>query len=288
MIKRYGFMLVVNLLIMIVISLILSVLNIRPNGSMGGLLIFCFMFGMGGSFVSLFLSKWLAKRGMGLIEVDPHSSNGYLVDRVYEFAKMSNIQPPEVYIYESDELNAFATGPSKNNSLVAVSTGLLQSLSRDEVDGVLGHEVAHIANGDMVSMTLIQGVVNAFVMFLARLVAYAIDTALSSDDDEGGGLGYIGYFVVLNVLHAFFGFITLPIVASFSRYREYRADEGGARLAGKEKMISALEALERRFDITMLDQSEPSLKAMKISGGGVSELLSTHPPLSKRIKALQK
>ena len=288
MIKRFGFMLVVNFLIMIVISLILSILNIRPNGTIMGLLVFCLMFGMGGSFISLWLSKWLAKRGMGLIEVDPHSSHAYLITRVHEFAKRSNIQPPEVYIYESDELNAFATGPSKNNSLVAVSTGLLHSLSRDEVEGVLGHEVAHIANGDMVSMTLIQGVVNAFVMFLARIVAYAIDTALSSDDDEGGGLGYIGYFIVLNVLHAFFGFITMPVVAWFSRYREYRADEGGALLAGKEKMISALEALERRFDVTMLDQSEPSLKAMKISGGGVSELFSTHPPLSKRIKALQK
>ena len=264
MIKRYGFMLAVNLIIMVVISIILSVLNVTPSGSTLGLLVFCFMYGMIGSFISLWLSKWFAKRGMNLMEVDLHSSEGYLVKHVHEFAKLSGIQPPEVYIYESDELNAFATGPSRNNALVAVSTGLLRSLSRDEVEGVLGHEVAHIANGDMVSMALIQGVVNAFVMFLARIVAQAIDMAMRSDDDEGEGLGFFGYIIVVNLLQVFFGFLTLPLVAWFSRHREYRADADGARLAGKEKMIGALEALERRFDITMLDQSEPSLKAMKI------------------------
>ena len=286
MFKRYGFMILVNILIMVVISIILSVLNIRPGGSMTALMVFCFIYGMAGSFISLALSKWFAKRGMGLRE--PGYSEQYLVDRVHEFAKIEGIALPEVYVYDSDELNAFATGPSRNNSLVAVSTGLLASLSKEEVEGVLGHEVAHIANGDMVSMALIQGVVNAFVMFLARVVAQAIDMALRSDDDDGEGLGFIGYMVVVNVLHVVFGLITLPIVAWFSRQREFRADADGARLAGKEKMIRALEALDRRFDVTALDNSEPALKAMKISGGGMSEIFSTHPPLAKRIKALQK
>ena len=195
---------------------------------------------------------------------------------------------PEVYVYPSDELNAFATGPSRNNSLVAVSEGLLRHMRRDEVEGVLAHEVAHIANGDMVTMALVQGIVNAFVMFLARVVAIAIDNMVSNDDDGGGGLGYLGYIVVVNVLQVVFGLLTAPVVAGFSRFREYRADEGGARLAGKDKMIAALEALRENFSVDQLDQSQPSLKAMKISGGGLVKLLSTHPPLEDRIRALKK
>lgn len=230
----------------------------------------------------------MAKRMMGLQPVNPHGQHAYIVDRVRAFAQRERIAMPEVYVYPSDELNAFATGPSRNNSLVAVSEGLLRHMRRDEVEGVLAHEVAHIANGDMVTMALVQGIVNAFVMFLARVVAIAIDNMVSNDDDGGGGLGYLGYIVVVNVLQVVFGLLTAPVVAGFSRFREYRADEGGARLAGKDKMIAALEALRENFSVDQLDQSQPSLKAMKISGGGLVKLLSTHPPLEDRIRALKK
>jgi heat shock protein HtpX len=193
---------------------------------------------------------------------------------------------PEVYLYHSDELNAFATGPSRNNSLVAFSTGLLRDMNRDEVEGVAAHEVAHITNGDMVTMALVQGIVNAFVMFIARVVAMAIDSYLK-DEDGRGGLGYFAYHGVVMLLQMVFGLLTLPVVAGFSRYREFRADAGGARLAGRDKMIAALQALDNKFSIDRLDNGQPALKAMKISGSGWTELLSTHPPLKKRIAALQ-
>jgi len=229
----------------------------------------------------------MAKNMMGLQPLNRDGKHGYIVELVRQFALKERIDMPEVYVYPSQELNAFATGPSRNNSLVAVSEGLLRDMNRDEIEGVIAHEVAHIANGDMVTMALVQGVVNAFVMFLARIVAFAIDNFLRGDDDEGGGLGYFGYFITVSVLQLVFGLLTMPVVAGFSRYREYRADAGGAKLAGKDKMIAALEALQENFSIDRLDQSQPSLKAMKISGGGLVKLLSTHPPLEDRIAALK-
>jgi heat shock protein HtpX len=275
-------------LVLALITIITSVLGLDAymTGSYSGLAIMCLLYGSVGSFISLMLSKWMAKRAMGLIEIDPDGPHGYVVAAVKEFARKERITVPEVYLYQSDELNAFATGPSRNNSLVAFSTGLLRDMNRDEVEGVAAHEVAHITNGDMVTMALVQGVVNAFVMFLARVVAIAIDNAL--DKDGEGGLGYLAYHLLVLFLQGIFGLLTYPVVAGFSRYREYRADAGGARLAGTQKMVAALKALEDNFSVDRLDNSQPAMKAMKISGTGMSELFSTHPPLKKRIAALKK
>jgi heat shock protein HtpX len=189
---------------------------------------------------------------------------------------------PEVGIYESPELNAFATGPTRNNSLVAVSTGLLNGMSDSEVEGVLGHEVAHVANGDMVTMTLIQGVVNAFAMFFARIIAFAVSNFVREE------LGWIVRFVVTIVLDILFTILGSMVVAAFSRYREFRADAGGAKLAGREKMIAALEALRRHVDLNNPNEA-PAMNSMKISSksGGLLALFSTHPPLEKRIQALR-
>lgn len=287
MLKRFGLLFLVNMLIVAAISILLSLLGLGHGArDMTGLALICLVWGMGGSMISLFLSKWLAKAGMGLEPIDPRGEFGFVARRVEELARKANISTPEVYWYDSDELNAFATGPSRNSSLVAVSRGLLRRLSPDEVEGVLGHEVAHIANGDMVTMTLIQGVVNAFVMFIARVAAFAVDQAMR--DEEGkGGLGYLAQSLLIMALQAVFGLLTLPVVAWFSRQREFRADEGGAALAGRAKMIAALEALRRDFSAEGIDTSRPELSVMKISGGGVLELLSTHPPLERRVEALR-
>ena len=286
--KRILLFLGTNLLVLLLINIILSLLGVDSEAgtSLSGLMLICLLWGSIGSFISLMISKWSAKRAMNLELLDPSGPYGFVVKRVHEYANSAKISPPEVYRYDSDELNAFATGPSKNNSLVAVSQGLLNDFDRAELEGVLGHEVAHIANGDMVTMALVQGVVNAFVMFLARIVAIAIDNFLSGDD-EGEGLGYFAYFVVVSILQLFFGLLTAPLVAWFSRAREYKADAGGAKLAGREKMLSALKALEGQFSVDRLDTSTPSFKSMKISGKGVIALLSTHPPLSDRIRALE-
>jgi heat shock protein HtpX len=288
MFKRVSLFLITNLLVITLVTLIISFTGLREyvGGGYFGLAVFCFIWGSVGSFISLQLSKWMAKRMMGLIPVEEYGSHAYLTRMVEDFARREKIQTPEVYIYPSDELNAFATGPSRNNSLVAVSEGLLRDFDRDEIEGVVAHEVAHIANGDMVTMAVVQGVVNAFVMFIARVVAIAIDNFLSSDD-EGGGLGFFAHYILIMVLQAVFGLLTAPIVAGFSRWREYRADAGGARLAGTEKMVAALRALQDNMSLERLDNSQPSLKAMKISGDGFIALLSTHPPLDKRIEALQ-
>ena len=271
------------------ITLITSLtgLNEHVGGGYTGLMAICFIWGSVGSFVSLMISKWIAKRSMKLILIEPGSEHSFLLTLVADFARREGIKAPEVYIYPSDELNAFATGPSRNNSLVAVSAGLINEFDRAEIEGVVAHEVAHIANGDMVTMAIVQGVVNSFVMFIARVVAMAIDNALRSDDD-GEGLGYFAYLALVMVLQVVFGLLTAPVVAGFSRWREYRADLGGAKLAGSDKMIAALQALRDNMSIERLDNSQPGLKAMKISGTGLSKLLSTHPPLDERIKALKK
>lgn len=296
-VKRIGLFLAVNILVITTISIILNVLGVKPYLTAQGLnyqslMIFCLIWGMGGAFISLGLSRVMAKWMMGVkvIPVDTHNpEHRDLVQMVHDLSRAANLQVmPEVGIYESPEVNAFATGPTKARSLVAVSTGLLHRMKRDEVKGVIGHEVAHIANGDMVTMTLIQGVVNAFVMFLARAIAYAITMSRDSEGDERGGTP-ISYFVVQFVLEIVFMILGSIVVAWFSRYREYRADAGGARLAGRANMIQALEGLKKTFS-EVDPGAQPAVAALKISSrpGGVMRLFSTHPPLEERIERLKR
>ncbi len=294
--KRIFLFLAVNFLVVITISTILSLLGVRPYINAYGLdyealAIFCLIWGMGGAFISLGLSRIMAKWLMGVKVIDPNTSNPELrnlVDRVHRLALEARLPVmPEVGIYESPELNAFATGPMKSRSLVAVSSGLLNRMSDAETDGVLAHEVSHIANGDMVTMTLIQGVVNAFVMFLSRVIAFAVANALRGDRRDSG-FSYLTFYLVQFILEIFFMILGSMVVAWFSRYREFRADAGGARLAGREKMISALEALRRNFG-TVDPDAQPAVQALKISSRprGIMRLFSTHPPLELRIARLR-
>ena len=288
---RYMLLFGVNIGIMIMISIVLSVLGFDSYMTSSGidyysLMVMCLFWGMGGSFISLFMSKWMAKWMMKVEIVDATGQYSTLVQSVHGLARAAGItKMPEVGVYPSNDLNAFATGPSKNNSLVAVSTGLLNSMNRDELDGVLAHEVAHIANGDMVTMTLIQGVVNAFVMFFARIAAFAVSQLLRGDDEEGG-LGPIAHMFTVIAFQLVFGIIGSGIVAWFSRYREFRADAGSAALGGSTKMIKALKALQRNYE--GLGKSEASVASMQISSkNSWLALLSTHPSLEKRIAALE-
>jgi heat shock protein HtpX len=296
--KRITLFVLTNILVIAAGTIVMNLLGIGSYVTSQGLdykalMVFCLIWGMGGSFISLQISRWMAKKFMGVQLIDAHGPHGNLVQKIHILARRSGIDVmPEVGIYQSADANAFATGPRKNASLVAVSTGLLEQLNDDEVEAVLAHEIAHIANGDMVTMALLQGVLNAFVMFLARVVAFAIDQVMRGDDEEGGGLGGIANFFVVMALQVFFGFLTLPVLAGFSRYREYRADAGGAKLVGKEKMAAALSALGRVLDqptaIKAAGQEDKQFASFKISGRSkMAEWLSTHPPLEKRIAALQ-
>jgi heat shock protein HtpX len=245
--------------------------------------VFCLVWGMAGSFISLALSRFMAKRAMGVQLVDGrtgHEELDWLFATVRQLTDRAGLPMPEVGIYDSPEVNAFATGPSRNRSLVAVSTGLLRGMRRDEVEGVLAHEVSHIQNGDMVTMTLIQGVVNAFVLFFARVIA---NVARNAVDERSSYLVGVLTTIVLDIV---FGIVGMMVVAWFSRAREFRADAGAGALAGKGKMIAALQRLQQNTQ--MVDTSNPSLATMKISGArGMLALLSTHPPLADRIAALQ-
>jgi heat shock protein HtpX len=292
MFRRFFFFILTNIMIMLLISTLVQLFGIQPYLTQSGidyqqLIAICLVWGMGGAFISLLLSKWSAKMMMGLQPIDiTDPRHGWIADRVHEYARKAGITTvPEVYFYESPELNAFATGPSKNNSLVAVSTGLIQQMNKAEVEGVLGHEVAHIANGDMVTMTLIQGVINAFVMFLARVVTFAIDNLMKKDDDEG--LGGLAQYLLIQLFQVIFGILGSLVTCYFSRTREYKADEGGASLAGKDKMIAGLQALKAHYEIPA-DNSQPALATFKISGGpSWLSLFSTHPQLDDRINALK-
>lgn len=293
-IKRVFLFSIVNILIIVSLSLALNLicafLGIAPNQYYQYMLIFSVVFGFGGAFTSLLLSKWTAKRMMGVQIIDPSTSDPAarrLVERVYEFARAARLSKmPEVGIYNSPEINAFATGPSKNNSLVAVSTGLLNRMNKDEADGVLAHEVAHIANGDMVTMTLLQGVINAIVIFAARIVAQLIvSQTRSSDNDRPSPFLYMGIVFALEMLFSIFGMMAVNF---FSRAREFRADRGGAKYAGRDKMISALRALQGTSD--RLAPEQAALATLKISGkkhGALMALFSTHPPLEDRIRRLE-
>ena len=293
MFKRFSLFFGVNILIIIAVSLILNILGVGHYLTASGLdyqalAIFCLIWGMVGSFISLRLSKWMAKKMMGVEILSPTGRYAQLVQTVHQLARKANLpEMPEVGIYQSPEVNAFATGPSKKNSLVAVSSGLLQKMRQEEIEGVLAHEVAHIANGDMVTMALLQGVINAFVMFAARVVAYALSNFLRGDDDEGEGFSFFTHIIVVFILEIIFGIFASIIVCWFSRYREFRADAGGGRLAGKDRMTAALEALRNNYD--SLGKRESSIKAMQISSkSGFLALFSSHPPLEKRIAALRR
>ena len=296
--KRIFLFLAVNMLVVLTISLILNLLGIRPYLTAYGmdynqLMAFCLVWGMCGALISLAMSRMMAKWTMGVQVIDPQTRDPELqalVQTVHTLCRGAHLPAmPEVGIYDSPELNAFATGPTKARSLVAVSTGLLNRMNQSQLEGVLGHEVTHIANGDMVTMTLIQGVVNAFVMFLSRAIAYALVTAMRGerDDRERGSVGML-YYVVQFVLEIVFMILGSIVVAWFSRLREYRADAGGARLAGSDSMIGALQKLASTYEIED-PRPQSAVATLKISGHphGIMRFFSTHPPLTERIARLQ-
>ncbi|KFZ38805.1 heat shock protein HtpX [Shewanella mangrovi] len=284
--KRVILFLLTNLAVLVVASIVMSLLGVNTR-TMGGLLVFAAIFGFGGAFISLAMSKWIAKKSMGL-QVITHprdNTERWLLETVARQAQQAGVKMPEVAIYQSPEMNAFATGPSKNNSLVAVSSGLMYGMNADEVEAVLAHEMSHVANGDMVTLTLIQGVVNTFVIFAARVVAGVISNFLSGDEEEGEGLSGLAYFAVVMVLEILFGILASIIVAYFSRIREYRADAGSAKLAGRSKMIAALERLKNGPET---GEMPSNMAAFGINGKrSMAELLMSHPPLDKRIQALR-
>lgn len=288
--KRIVLLIATNIAVIVVLTIVARLLGLdqyiaASGGSWSGLLVFAALFGFGGAFISLLMSKWSAKRMMGVrvIEQPANPTEQWLVSTVRAQAEQVGIGMPEVGIFDSPEPNAFATGANKNNALVAVSTGLLQRMNRQEVEAVLGHEVGHVANGDMVTLTLIQGVVNTFVIFLARIVGNIVDKAVFKSEDGRG----VGYFVTVIVAEIVFGILASIIVAWFSRQREFRADAAGARLAGTNSMIGALEALKRVHDPHPLPAQ---MAAFGIAGGvpsGLKKLFMSHPPLDERIAALR-
>jgi heat shock protein HtpX len=293
MLKRIFLFGLTNIAVLAVIVTILNVFGVQPYLTQYGinyqaLLIFSLVLGFGGAFVSLFLSKWMAKMSFHLKLIDRPSNDmeSFLVNTISRLAQQMKIGMPDVGIYDSPEPNAFATGWNRNNALVAVSTGLLHSMDREAVEGVLGHELSHIANGDMVTLTLIQGVVNTFVFFLARVAAFAVTQAMSRDDHRQ--TSNFTYYMVAMLFQVLFGILASMIVMWFSRYREFRADAGSANNVGKAKMVKALRALQSRFDMEHQDNRAPAFAAMKISGGSRwGALFSSHPPLEKRIAALE-
>ncbi|HCA37627.1 MAG TPA: protease HtpX [Gammaproteobacteria bacterium] len=279
--KRVFLFVATNLAILLVLGIVLSIL--MPvlgvdSSSNAGLLVMCAVFGMGGSFISLWMAKWIAKRSVGahVIESPRNRDEQWLIDTVRRQAESAGIGMPEVAIYDSPEINAFATGANRNNALVAVSSGLLRQMTADEAEAVLGHEISHVANGDMVTLTLIQGVLNTFVYFFARVVAQMIN--------RGNNNAFV-YIMTVMAFQAIFGVLASIIVMAFSRYREFRADAGGANLAGRQKMIAALQRLQGNQAKSQLDGQ---LTAFGISGKpAMAGLFMSHPPLARRIEALQ-
>ena len=286
MFKRVFLFLATNLAVLALVSIVMSVLGVNPQ-RMGGLLVMAALFGFGGSIVSLLMSKWMAKRTTGahVIEQPRNEAERWLLATVTRQAQMAGIGMPEVAIYDAPEINAFATGANRNNALVAVSTGLLRNMSQDEAEAVLGHEISHVANGDMVTMALLQGVLNTFVIVLARVVGGIVDNAMSGNR-EGGGRGF-AYFIIVMALELVFGLFATMIAMWFSRRREFRADAGGAHLAGRNKMIAALERLSLNHGQSTLPAQ---VEAFGIAGGigqGLRKLFLSHPPLEQRIAALR-
>lgn len=286
---RIFLFLATNVAIMVVISIVFSLLGLSgtldANGvdlNLNALLIMSGVIGMSGSFISLAISKWSAKRGMGVhvIERPQNQTEQWLVDIVKRQSQRAGIDMPEVGIFQTHDANAFATGMTKNSSLVAVSTGLLQSMSQDEVEAVVGHEISHVANGDMVTMALMQGVLNTFVYFFASIIGHVVDRVIFKTEQGHG----IGYYIVQMIAQIALSFLASILVMWFSRHREFKADAGGAKLAGKEKMIGALRALQRAHEPEELPRQ---FAAFAINGGRVKKLFMSHPPLEERIAALQ-
>lgn len=287
--KRIFLFLATNIAVLAVLSVAIRVLGLdqymaQQGYSYQSLLIISAVFGMGGAFISLAISKWMAKRSTGakVITTPGNEDERWLLATVERLARQANIGMPEVAVFPSPQPNAFATGARKDSALVAVSVGLMQNMNRDEVEAVLGHEISHVANGDMVTLTLIQGVLNTFVIFLSRIIGSIVNRVVFKSDSNYG----IGYFLSVIVLQILLGILASMVVMAFSRYREYRADAGGAKLAGREKMIAALEKLRSPKD---RDAGLPKeLNAFGISGGGsFARLFMSHPPIDDRIKALR-
>ncbi len=286
MFKRIALFLATNLAVLALLSVVMAVFGIDPRSN-AGLLVMAAIFGFGGSIISLLMSKWIAKKTTGahVIQEPRNEVERWLVQTVRRQAEAAGIGMPEVAIYDAPEINAFATGANRNNALVAVSMGLLRSMDRNEAEAVLAHEVSHVANGDMVTMALLQGVLNTFVIVLARLVGRVVDGMLGGQRDDGS-VG-IGYYAVVFILDMVFGVLASIIAMWFSRWREFRADAGGAQLAGSHKMIAALERLSMTYGTSTLPKQ---VQAFGISGGvghGLRRLFMSHPPLEERIAALR-
>jgi heat shock protein HtpX len=288
--KRILLFLLTNLAVLLVLSIVAHLIGLDTwlavhGGSLSGLLVFAAFIGFGGSFISLAISKWMAKRSMGVrvIGTPANASEQWLVAVVQQHAQRVGVGMPEVGIFDSPEPNAFATGANRNAALVAVSTGLLERMNREEITAVLGHEMTHVANGDMVTLALIQGVVNTFVIFLSRVIGNIVDRALFRSDDGRG----IAYFATVLVTQMLLSVLATMIVMWFSRWREFRADRGGAQLAGTPNMIAALNELKRVHEPLPTQQ----LAAFGIAGGdigsGLKRLFMSHPPLDERIAALR-
>lgn len=292
-IKRFGLLILINALIMVTISVILNVFNVQPYLNHYGinyssLMIYCLLWGFGGAFISLLLSKFIAKKMMGVQIIDPQKMSSpdeqWLLQTVHRLAQHAGLaKMPEVGVYDSDEMNAFATGPSKSNSMVAVSTGIMRKMNKTELEGVLAHEVAHITNGDMVTMVLIQGIVNAFGMFLSRVIGFFLSTLV---DEKKAPVVRLIATIVLDIV---FNILGLFVVSYFSRQREFRADKGGAGLAGKDKMVLALQRLKNDMSLPPPPDQQKAIATLQISDRRRSfmYLLSTHPPLDERITRLQ-
>lgn len=285
MFNRIFLFLLTNLAVLMLAGIVMSLLGVNP-AQMSGLLVMAAIFGFGGSFISLLLSKFMAKRSTGAqVITEPRTpTERWLLETVRRQAQAAGIGMPEVAVYEGPEINAFATGANRNNALVAVSTGLLQNMDQDEAEAVLGHEIAHVANGNMVTMALLQGVLNTFVIVLARVVGGIIDSALSGNREGGRGFAY---YIIVFALEMVFGLFATMIAMWFSRRREFRADAGGAQLAGRSKMIAALERLSLNHGQNTLPSQ---VQAFGISGGvgeGLRRLFLSHPPLTERIAALR-
>lgn len=285
--KRIVLFLATNLAILLVLGTFIQLFGLdrwlaeQGVGDYRGLFVLALIFGMGGSFISLAISKWMAKRMMGvrIIEKPGNAAEQWLVSTVQRQARQAGIGMPEVGVFDSPVMNAFATGMSRNNALVAVSSGLLGNMDRDGVEAVLGHEVSHIANGDMVTLGLIQGVLNTFVIFFAHVLARAL-----MRDARGGGLAYFGVVIALELV---FGLIASIIVAWFSRYREFRADAGGAHLAGRRKMVLALQSLQKSYGQSDMPKEMAAFGISGRLGQGLARLFASHPPLAERIAALE-
>jgi heat shock protein HtpX len=290
--RRIALFVLTNFLVMITISVIVHLLGLdryldQRGINYGALMVFCLVWGFGGAFLSLLISRWVAKRAMGVQVINPENPGGseerWLLQTVHQLAQKAGLATmPEVGIYESPDPNAFATGPDKHNALVAVSTGLFNAMDRNQIEAVLGHEITHITNGDMVTLTLLQGVINAFVMFLAYVATFMLTRG--SDDRRGGG--FMAQYFMRMMFQMLFGMLGMIIVMAFSRWREYRADAGGGRLSSRQNMASALRALGK-----YMNQPKPAepkaIAAFKISSRDGGFLFASHPPLEKRIERLE-